>query len=253
MAGHAALAVVLLRTVYPRLPAPRRRALLGWWSAKLLRILNISPRVEGKRPRSHERGAMIAANHVSWLDIFVVASVHPTRFIAKSEIRQWGLMGWIADRAGTLFIRRDQLRDTARINAVVHDALAGGDCVGLFPEGITTEGDELRKFHSALFEPAVANQAHVHPVAIRYERSDGDLCREASFRGERTFFESLSLIIGEPAIVARIGFAPTVETAGAHRREVAAQCEARIASVLGVHPSRGTAPGKAAGPPAETR
>ncbi|HEX4779424.1 MAG TPA: lysophospholipid acyltransferase family protein [Usitatibacter sp.] len=253
MCGHAALAVLLLRAVYPRLAPHRRRALLGWWSAKLLRILNVRPRIEGHPPHSHERGAMIAANHVSWLDIFLVAGVHPTRFIAKSEIRQWGLMGWIAERAGTLFIRRDQLRDTARINAVVHDALAGGDCVGLFPEGITTEGDELRKFHSALFEAAVANEAHVHPAAIRYERGDGSLCREASFRGERTFFQSLSLIIAEPAIVARIGFAPTVETAGAHRRDVAAQCEARIASLLGLSPSRGKAPGRASGLPAEAR
>jgi len=251
MAGHAALAVLLLRAVYPRLSPPRRRALLKWWSAKLLRILNISPRVEGHPPRSHERGAMIAANHVSWLDIFLVSSVHPTRFIAKSEIRQWGLMGWIAERAGTLFIRRDQLRDTARINAVVHDALAGGDCVGLFPEGITTEGDELRKFHTSLFEPAVANGAHVHRAAIRYERRDGALCREASFRGERTFFQSLSLIIGEPAMVARIGFAPTLETGGAHRRDMAAQCEARVASLIGLEPSLRKAPGRAAGHPAE--
>ena len=252
MAGHAALAVVLLFSVYPRLAPPRRRALLGWWSRKLLRILNITTRIEGKPPGARERGALVAANHVTWLDIFVVSGVRPTRFIAKSEIREWGLIGWIADRAGTLFIRRDQLRDTARINGLVHEALAGGDCVGLFPEGITTEGDILHKFHTALFEPAVANEAHVHPAAIRYERRDGSLCREASFRGDRTFKESMSLIIGEPAMVARISFAPVVETRGAHRRAVAADAEARVASLLGVAP-RGKAPGTGAGPRAASR
>jgi 1-acyl-sn-glycerol-3-phosphate acyltransferase len=112
---------------------------------------------------------MIVANHVSWIDIFLISSVRPTRFVAKSEIRGWPLAGWIAERAGTLFIRRDQMRDMARIDARVREVLAEGDCVGLFPEGITTEGDELRKFHSSLFEPAVANGAHVHPAAIRYE------------------------------------------------------------------------------------
>jgi len=247
MAGHAALAVVLLFSVYPRLAPPRRRALLGWWSGKLLRILNVTTRIAGEPPGAHERGALVAANHVSWMDIFLVSSVRPTRFIAKSEIRDWGLVGWIADRAGTLFIRRDQLRDTARINSLVHEALASGDCVGLFPEGITTEGDMLHKFHTALFEPAVANEAHVHPAAIRYEKQDGSLCREASFRGDRTFMESMSLIIGEPAMVARIAFAPVVETRGVHRREVAADAEARVASLLGVA-RPGTAPGTGAGP-----
>lgn len=253
MACHAALAVVLLFAVYPRLAPPRRRALLGWWSGKLLRILNVRPRVEGKPPGAHERGALVAANHVSWLDIFVISSIRPTRFIAKHEIREWGLVGWIAYRAGTLFVRRDQLRDTARINALVHDALAGGDCVGLFPEGITTEGDVLHKFHTALFEPAVANQAHVHPAAIRYEKRDGSLCREVSFRGERTFMQSISLIIGEPSVVAKIAFAPVVETPGAHRREVAAEAQARIARLLGVEAPVGKGPGRGAGPRAGAR
>jgi 1-acyl-sn-glycerol-3-phosphate acyltransferase len=218
---------------------------MGWWSAKLLRILNVTLRVEGPAPSISESGAMVAANHVSWLDIFVVSSVRPTRFVAKSEIRLWGIAGWIADRAGTLFIRRDQLRDTARINALVHDALASGDCVGLFPEGITSEGDMLHKFHSALFESAVANEAHVHPAAIRYEKPDGSLLREFSFRGERTFSESIRLILGERSATARIAFAPAVETRGAHRRDVARSAEERVASLLGLD----TQPGRASGLP----
>jgi len=236
MAGHAAVAAALLPTVYPRVSHDRRRRLLGWWSAKLLRILNVSLVVEGSAPGPAERGAMIAANHVSWVDIFLISSVRPTCFIAKSEVLEWGLAGWIALRAGTLFIRRDQWRDTARVSDIVRAALAEGQCVGLFPEGITTEGDTLLKFHSSLFQPAVANDAHVHPAAIRYERADGSLCREMSFRGERTFMESLRLIIDEPAVVARISFAPHVETSGAHRREVALATRSRVARLLGMEP-----------------
>lgn len=248
MVGHAALAAVLLRSVYPRLSHDRRRTLLQWWSSKLLRILNVSPRIEGPAPGTHDRGAMIAANHVSWLDVFLISSVRPTCFIAKSEIREWGLLGWIVEQAGTLFIRRDQWRDTARINEMVRAALAEGQCVGLFPEGITTEGDTLLKFHSSLFQPAVANEAHVHPAAIRYERTDGTLCREISFRGERTFKQSLTLIIDEPAVVARITFAPSIEPMGAHRREVARATEDRVASLLGLRP-HGSGRGRTADPP----
>ena len=234
MAGHAALAAFLLRTIYPRVSESRRRAMLRWWSAKLLRILNVSPLIAGDAPAAHDRGAMIAANHVSWLDIFLISSVRPTYFIAKDDMLEWGMVGWIAEAAGTLFIRKNEWRDTARISETVRTALEQGQCVGLFPEGVTTEGDTLLKFHSSLFQPAVANDAHVHPAAIRYERADGSLCREVSFRGERTFMESLTLIIDEPALVARISFAAPVETAGTHRREVAAAARGRVADLLGL-------------------
>jgi 1-acyl-sn-glycerol-3-phosphate acyltransferase len=236
MAGHAALAALLLRAVYPRLGGRRRRALTRWWSAKLLAILNVSAHVEGDEA-AVPGSFMIAANHVSWLDIFVISSVRPTRFIAKGEIRQWPVAGWIADRAGTLFIQRNQWRDTARINERVRTALDEGDCVGLFPEGITTEGDRLLKFHSALFEPAIANGVHVQAAAIRYEHSDGTLCRDMSFIGERTFMQSLRLIIGQPAVRARIVFLPPIATGGATRRAVASAAAHGIATRLGIEPA----------------
>ena len=244
MLMHAATAALILRFVFPRVAHERHRALVCWWSAKLLGILNIAPVVEGEPPP--QAAAMIVANHVSWVDIFLISSVRPTRFVAKSEIRGWPVAGWIAERAGTLFIRRDQMRDMARIDARVREMLAEGDCVGLFPEGITTEGDELRKFHSSLFEPAVANGARVHPAAIRYEHPDGSLCRQMSFIGERTFMESLGLIVRQRAVRARIMFAAPVETAGGSRREVASQVEARVATLLGL-PRAGNPPSTRAG------
>jgi 1-acyl-sn-glycerol-3-phosphate acyltransferase len=246
MVGHAVVAALLLRLAYPRIGADRRRMLMRWWSAKLLRILGVEARVRGAVPPATEQGAMIAANHVSWLDIFLISGARPTRFIAKSEIRDWPAVGWIADKAGTIFIRRDQWRDTARINERVHAALAAGDCVGLFPEGITTEGDTLLKFHSALFASCVANHAHVHPAAIRYQARDGSLCREMSFAGDRSFMESLALIIRQKAVVATLTFAEPVETEGGSRREVSGAARERVATLLGLE-SRGTAPGISAG------
>ena len=131
---HMAAAAAILRLVFPRAKAARRRALVGWWSAKLLRIAGVVIRVEGNPPETTQAGAMIAANHVSWLDIFAVSGVRPTRFIAKSEIRDWPIAGWVAESAGTIFIRRESRRDTARINGVVRAALAECDRVGLSPK-----------------------------------------------------------------------------------------------------------------------
>jgi 1-acyl-sn-glycerol-3-phosphate acyltransferase len=252
MAAHGANAAFILRFVFPRTSNATHRRIVKWWSGKLLRILNVAPMVEGTPPAGIPAGAMIAANHVSWLDIFVVQSVHPARFIAKSEIRDWPFVGWIVEKAGTLFVRRGGRRDLARITECAHAALAQGDCVGLFPEGATTEGDTLLKFHGALFAPATANGARVHPVAIRYEHQDGALCRAASFAGEITFMQSLRLIVRQRRIVARIAFGEPIETAGVGRREVTHIAEERVATLLArMRTGRGpeTAPGPRDAPP----
>lgn len=249
MAWHAAEAALILRLVFPRASPARRRALVGWWAAKLLRIMGVEARVEGVPPAATEAAAMIAANHVSWLDIFALQSVRPTRFVAKSEVRDWPLAGWIAERAGTLFIRRGIRRDTARINTLVHAALAQGDCVGIFPEGTTTEGDVLLKFHSSLFEPAVANSATVHACAIRYEHADGTLCRAFAYVGELSFMQSLGLVIRQRGVVARMRFAEGIAAEGRARRELAAAARERVASLLGLE-AAGSPPGKASGPAA---
>ena len=252
MALHLLAGAAILRVVFPRATSERKRALVRWWSAKLLRIAGVATRVEGIPPAESESGAMIAANHVSWIDIFAISSVRPTRFIAKSEIRDWPVAGWVVERAGTIFIRRERRRDTARINDRVHAALAEGDRVGLFPEGTTTEGDTLQRFHSSLFEPAVANRAHVHPCAIRYEDAEGRLCRPMAYVGELSFMQSLGLVLRQRGVVARLAFAPAIETEGLTRREVAARAEAAVASLLGVAPP-GTGPRTPPDPPAAPR
>ena len=195
---------------------------------------------------------MIAGNHVSWADVFVIGSVRHTRFIAKSEIRDWPLAGWLAEKSGTIFIRRARRHDTARINALVHDALADGECVALFPEGTTTEGDRLLKFHSSLFEPAVANGARVFPVAIRYEAPDGTPLPALAYVGELTFAQSLGLVIATRETVARLSFAEPIDAAGLTRQDVAAEARRRVASLLGL-PNPGSAPGRPGGPAGGSR
>jgi 1-acyl-sn-glycerol-3-phosphate acyltransferase len=251
MAAHAGYAALILHFVFPRAGPERRRRLVRWWSARLVRLLGVEVRVTGDPP-AMGRAAMIAANHISWLDIFVVMSVQPARFIAKSEIRDWPVAGWITERAGTLFIRRARRHDTGRINEQVHAAFAEGACVGLFPEGTTTEGDRLLRFHSSLFEPAVANSAHVHPAAIRYAHADGSPCRAMAYVGEMTFMQSLGLIIRQRGVVAHLAFAQPLEAGGHDRRGVAHTAHERVASLLGLE-SPGSAPGRAPDPPGAPR
>ena len=231
---HLGWAAFLLRFVYPRADAVRRRELGSRWAQDLLAILAIRLEREGEPPEALASGALIAANHVSWIDVFAIGAVRHTRFVAKSEIRDWPVAGMIAERAGTLFVHRARRHDTGRIASHVKDALASGDCVGLFPEGTTTEGDRLLKFHSSLFEPAVAHGTRVHPVALRYLLPDGTPCRAAAFVGELTFAQSLGLVIRTREMVVHVSFAPAVEPAGRNRREVAGETQARIATLLGL-------------------
>ena len=249
---HVASGFVTLRFIWPRADAQHRHEIAVRWAQSLLAILAVRVHCEGRPPPHARKGAMIAANHISWVDIFAISSLRHTRFIAKSEIRDWPLAGWLAERSGTIFIRRARRHDTARINERVHDALAEGDCVGLFPEGTTTEGDRLLKFHSSLFEPAVANRARVYPVAVRYEHPDGSPLRAAAYVGDLSFAQSLGLVIRTRETVVRLAFASPVDPDGLTRHEVAAEAHRRVATLLGL-PGPGTAPARGAGRPAAPR
>jgi 1-acyl-sn-glycerol-3-phosphate acyltransferase len=231
---HILAALLIVWAIFPRVAPGRRARFLQWWSAKLLRILNITLAVHGIRLDEAARNTIVAANHVSWLDIFVINAAHPARFVAKSEIRDWPVAGWICERAGTIFIRRTKRSDTARITKVMHDILAGGDTIGLFPEGTTTAGDRLLKFNSSLFEPAIVNSAALAPAAIRYRTAIGQHCRAAAFIGELSITESLGLIIGQRSLIAEITFAPRIAAAGLTRRDLALRAEAAVAAILDV-------------------
>lgn len=244
---HLAYGALILRFTWPHAEPRRRHAIAMRWARSLLAIVGVHVICRGPRPS--RAGGLIAANHISWVDIFAIGSVRHTRFVAKSEIRDWPLAGWLADHAGTIFIRRARRHDTARINALVHDALAAGECVGLFPEGTTTEGDRLLKFHSSLFEPAIANAARVHPVAVRYEHPDGAPLREAAYVGEQTFAQSLAAVIATRETVVRLAFAAPIDTHGLTRQAVAAEAHRRVASLLGPG-APGREPRRGAGPPA---
>lgn len=231
---HVGAGLALVGMLYPRVSARQRARLTGWWARKLLRILNIVLSVHGERPATDARNLVIAANHVSWVDIFVISAAHPARFIAKSEIRDWPIAGWLVDKAGTIFIRRARRSDTAKINEVMHAVLAEGATIGFFPEGTTTGGDRLLKFHTSLFEPAVVNAATLAPVAIRYRASDGERSNAMAFIGEISFAESVGLIIRQKSTIAEITFAPPIAASGHSRRELALLAETAVAAILNV-------------------
>lgn len=231
---HIAAALILVGALFPRVKPVTRSRLTGWWARKLLRIMGILVSPHGAIPAPDARNHIIASNHISWVDIFVISATHPALFVAKAEIRDWPIAGWICDRAGTLFIRRARRSDTAKINDTMGAALAQGFTIGFFPEGTTTHGDRLHKFHTSLFEPAVANRATLAPVALRYRLANGDPSPAIAFVGEISFVESVGLILRQRRMIAEITFAPPIEAGELTRRELAQRAESAVASILDV-------------------
>lgn len=246
---HLARAVATTGLVFHFLDAAGRVNYIQRWSARLLAILAVRVEVSGTPPLAGVAPAMIVANHVSWLDIFAINTVRTVRFVAKSEIRRWPVFGWLCAQVGTIFIERTRRHHIAQINEQVVAALTQGDVFAVFPEGMISAGNVLLPFHASLLQPALACDAMLYPVAIRYVRADGSLCSEADYEGDKSMFGSLLLMLTQRVIFVRLQFLPALKSAGKHRREIAHKASRLIAGALGVPAPRRRA-GTAAGPKA---
>lgn len=249
VALHLAHAVATTGLVFYFLDPAGRVNYIQRWSARLLAILAVRVEVSGTPPLTGVAPAMIVANHVSWLDIFAINTVRTVRFVAKSEIRRWPVFGWLCARVGTLFIERTRRHPIAQINEQVVTALKQGDVFAVFPEGMISAGNVLLPFHASLLQPALACDAMLYPVAIRYTRADGGLCSEADYEGDKSMLGSLLLMVTQPVIYVRLQFLAPLASAGKHRREIAHEAARLIAGALGV-PAPRRRVGTAAGPKA---
>ena len=193
--------MVLTVVVIPFVSPARQLDLRQGWSARLLKILGI--RLCTDAPFIGP-GSLIVANHVSWLDIFVINAAFPTTFVSKAEVREWPLAGWLATRHQTVFLRRGSRGHARIINGEIAALLARGRHVTVFPEGTTTDGSHVLGFHGALLQAAIDAAAPLQPMAIAYRQPDGQYTRAPAYDGDLSLLDSLRAIVAEPAIVARL-------------------------------------------------
>lgn len=218
-----------LAVIYPRLSPALRRRILQRWSADLLHIFNVELDA-GRLCVPH--GGLIVSNHVSWLDIYALNAVVPMRFVAKSEVRRWPLIGWLCARAGTLFIERGNARAAARINKQLGELMQQGECLAVFPEGTSTDGAQVAHFHASLLQPAIDAQVLLHPIAIRYQDEDGARSSAAAYCGDISFGASLWTLLNTPRLHVRLIPADALHAADFERRELAQRAKASIAAAL---------------------
>lgn len=230
---HVLTGMLICATVFPWLNWEQRNGHIRRWSRKLLAMCNVTVALApGSAPVLEH--SMVVANHVSWLDIFVVHSLYPSHFVAKAEIRSWPLAGWLAEKAGTVFIARGNRRDLRHIFKGLVHSLQLGERVAFFPEGTTAAQGSLLPFHANLFEAAIDAKVPVQPFALTYRDADGASHPSVDFIGETSFAESIMLILNGPPVQAQVAILPPLTTDGAHRRELAEASHKAVAAALGV-------------------
>jgi len=170
--GLATLLVVLALPRRPRLRARIGARATHLWARLFLRAIGLRLTLTGRLPPP---GVMVVANHLSYLDIPVLAACLPTLFLSKVEISRWPMIGFFARAAGTLFIDRDQSRDTGRVFGELSVWLRAGERITWFPESTTSPGATVAPFKPALFQAAIRAGVPCHPVTLRPSIPGGGL------------------------------------------------------------------------------
>jgi len=236
LVAHILSGVVRAGFILPWLGPRKRAEQVRRWSKRLLDVLNVRLVAAGAVPGMSARSMLLVANHTSWLDICVLNAVCPGRAVAKSDVRGWPIFGWLAARAGSLFIQRWRMQDVGRVRSAMAKALRRGERGILFPEGTTTDGTSMAPFRTGLIQAAVDSRAAVVPVAIRYRRHDGQPDSPAVFIGDMTFVESLMRVLRCPVFTVEAVFAQPLPSEERSRRELAALARASIEEMLSQPP-----------------
>jgi len=231
---HILWGMLIAGLLFPWLPLRGRDALVQFWSRILLIALGIRLQVHhdaAAKPIGATRGSMLLLNHVSWADVFVIAAVTPARFVAKAEVAHWPLLGRFAASVGTVYVQRGRRHAIARVNHTVAQRLRLGQSIGIFPEGTTTDGSRLLRFHANLVQAALEADAPVIPVGLQY-RQDGRPSTAAAFIGEMNLVESLWRIVIAPRLTAHLYWMPEIACEGLTRQAIAARAREAIGAAL---------------------
>lgn len=200
--------------------------LVSWWQARLCRALGLRIRVCGELAPS----ALLIANHVSWIDIPALGAQGRIVFLSKAEVREWPLIGWMSEIAGTLFIARGS-NQAGKLAQDIAARIQSGGRVAVFPEGTTTDGTGLARFHPRLLAAGQQESVKIQPIALRYG-SNAEPDPVAPFVGEDSLLPHLLRLLRHPGLSVHVRFLPPIEGAGVDRRHLAEQCRAAIAEAL---------------------
>jgi 1-acyl-sn-glycerol-3-phosphate acyltransferase len=203
--------------LFPRRSPQQKEEAIRAWALGMLACLAIKLIVNGKPPASGP--VLLAANHISWLDILVIHAARYCRFVSKADVKHWPLIGTLATAAGTLYVARESRRDAMRVVHHMAGSLRTGDVLAVFPEGTTSNGVDLLPFHANLFQAAISAGAPVQPVALRFvDDATGQTSLAPCYIDDDTLLGSIWRTLCTSNLVAVITFGEPQLAQGRDRR-----------------------------------
>ncbi len=218
-------------------PATReqRADWLHRFCARAVERMGIEVEVKGRFP---ERGAVIS-NHLSYVDIVVFAALHPCVFISKAEIRGWPVVGWMTTMSGTVYVERGHGGSAMRARAGMQAAVDAGMPVVFFPEGTTSNGSDMLKFHSGLLAQAMQGGASVTAAHLRYSLTEENgpgvtVADDVCYWGDRKMLGHVFKFLGLRGVRVEVRFADgpiAFSGDGLHRKQAAVQAWTAVATL----------------------
>jgi len=199
-----------------------------WWGAGVCRIFGVQRKVTGAFPPGPQ---LVAANHISWLDIEVLHSISPMGFVAKAEIESWPVAGWVAKFGETVFHHRGSHDSSSSASQALNQRLAQGRKVAVFAEGGILPGEGVKRFHARMFAAAIDSGVPVQPVMLRYLR-DGKRYPDVTFLENEHFGANILRLMRQRPCVAEVHILPEIPSVGSQRKELAAQSEAAVVAAF---------------------
>ncbi|WP_372826211.1 lysophospholipid acyltransferase family protein [Polaromonas sp.] len=218
-------------TRFPQLTQHDREARVHAWAQAMLRGVGITLAVRGMPVAAGP--ALLVANHLSWLDIVVLHASRYCRFVSKSDIEHWPLVGTLAGGAGTLYIARESRRDAHRLVHQMVERLQLGEVLAVFPEGTTGDGISMKPFHANLLQAAISADAPVQPIALRFVDADtGQTSFAPRYIDDDSIFVSIWETLCVRQLRAEVIFGEPERCNGRDRRSWAADLQREVARLL---------------------
>lgn len=219
----------LLRSFYLRLRRPdtleRRAQWLHESGVLVMKRMGIGLKITGTPP-AH---GLLVANHLSYLDILIFGAALPCYLVSKAPIARWPFFGTLARAGGTIFVDRTSRASAELVTRVIAERLKGPVPVLFFPEGTSTDGSRMLRFHSRFYTPAVIAGVPVAAAAVRYIAADGTPEQNLCWFGDDAFLPHLWKLLGGPDFSAEVHFGqPQTYT---HRRAAANATYAEISAM----------------------
>lgn len=218
-----------IRTQFPSYSDDQQARYVEKWARGMLAVIGIEVRVKG-HPATGP--VLMAANHISWLDILVMHAACHCRFVAKSEIRSWPLLGTLTTGGGSLYIERSSTRDALRVVHQMAEALQKGHVLAVFPEGGTGDGITLLPFHANLLQAAISVNAPIQPIALQFmDAHTHDISLAPCYRADDTLIGSLWRTLCAPPLLAQVRYGDKQTADGRNRREWAQALQDAVAAL----------------------